>query len=360
MMNPSWGAGAMALGGTLLLTPLVQCVCIRLRLYDLPGPLKIHSRPIPRLGGIALAIALALGFSFANHLASFSAWPLSISFALIWLTGLADDLRGLSPWIRLVAQITSATILWHEGWQVALIGGIISWLATCLLVIVFVNALNFLDGADGLAAGTVGIIAAGYVALPTGTLSHVGAGLAWSLLGAALGFLAVNFPPAKLFLGDSGSTILGFSLAFLALDSFRAGASANSLLLFPIIFAALPLLDAGLAVLRRLRTGDSPLSGDRSHFYDLLLARGWSQRKIALVCYSITAALIVAGWLSMRVAFGQKVIITATCFGALLAAALRLGSLSSCPADLKDQRKKLGVLSKNARPSVGVFPFARS
>lgn len=358
-MEINWVAGAMALGGTLLFTPLVRSFCMRLRLYDLPGPLKIHSHPIPRLGGIALAVGLAAGLCSAKSFTEFSVGPLFMALALIWLTGLADDLRGLSPWVRLIAQIASATLLWHESWRVPLLSGIFSWLTTCLFVIAFVNAMNFLDGADGLAAGTAAIIAVGFVALPAGVLNHLGVAIGWSLLGASLGFLSSNFPPAKIFLGDSGSTVLGFSLAFLALDSFRPCTFANSLPLFPFIFTAVPLLDAGLAVLRRLRNGDSALSGDRFHFYDLLLARGWPHRKVALTCYFVTAVLVAAGWWSMRLGLAQVAMISAICFGALLAAALRLGSLSPSPPDLRVQGQKAAIASGNVLPSPEGFTFYR-
>jgi UDP-GlcNAc:undecaprenyl-phosphate GlcNAc-1-phosphate transferase len=360
MMDVRWVAGAIALGAALLFTPLVKRICMRLRLYDLPGPLKIHSHPIPRLGGISLALAFGLALSFAKCFAEFPARPLFIALALIWLTGLADDLRGLSPWVRLVTQIASATLLWHEGWRVPLLGGVFSWMATCLFVIAFVNALNFLDGADGLATGTAAIIAVGFAALPAGMLSHLGAAVAWSLLGASLGFLAFNFPPAKIFLGDSGSTVLGFSLAFLALDSCRAGASANFLPLFPVIFAAVPLLDAAFAVLRRLRNHDSPLAGDRRHFYDLLLAHGWSPRRVSFLCYSITAALIAAGWLSVRGGFAQAVWISALCFGALLAAALRLGALRSKDEVLEMQEEKKRHFPETCCLPPNVLPFSES
>jgi len=125
--------------------------------------------------------------------------------------------------------------------------------------------------------------------------------------------------------------------------------------LFPIIFAGLPLLDAALAVLRRLRSRGSPLSGDRLHVYDLLLARGWSQRKLALTCYSVTAALVVAGWSCVRVGFTQGVVISMICFGALVAAGLRLGSLNSYQAHSSVQEQKTAVLSRNVQPSAVGF-----
>jgi hypothetical protein len=141
-------------------------------------------------------------------------------------------------------------------------------------------------------------------------------------------------------------------LAFLALDSFRTGASTNSLPLYPLIFAAVPLLDAALAVLRRLRNDGSPLLGDRGHFYDLLLARGLSQRKVALACYSITAVLVAAGWFSVRVGFAEAIIISAICSGALLAVALRFGALRSSEVVLGVQEAKTVEFSRNVLPSV--------
>jgi UDP-GlcNAc:undecaprenyl-phosphate GlcNAc-1-phosphate transferase len=153
--------------------------------------------------------------------------------------------------------------------------------------------------------------------------------VAWSLLGASLGFLASNFPPAKILLGESGSTVLGFLLAFLALDAYRVVPSTNSLPLFPPIFASLPLVDAAVAVLRRLRKSCSPISGDRRHLYDALLATGWPAQKVALTSYAVTISLVGAGWLTMSVGSGEAVLIFAICLTALLLAALRLGLLKS-------------------------------
>lgn len=358
MMNPHLVAGIVAMCAALLFTPLVRLICMRLHLYDPPGPLKIHSHPIARLGGISLTLAFVLGLCFSKSIPNSSAWSLIPALALIWFTGLADDLRGLSPWIRLIAQIASATILWHEGWRLPFLGGILNWLATGLFVIAFANALNFLDGADGLAAGSTAIIAVGYAALPREMLSYLGVAVAWSLLGTCLGFIRSNFPPAKIHMGDSGSTTLGFTLAFLALDSCRAVVPTHLLPIFPIIFAALPLLDAAFAVLRRLRNGLSPLSGDRRHFYDLLVASGWSCRKVSLICYSVTGALVTAGLLSVRGGLAQTALISTICLGALLAAGVRLGSLSSNTPNLQMQEQKTAAIPENARPSAACFTLA--
>jgi UDP-GlcNAc:undecaprenyl-phosphate/decaprenyl-phosphate GlcNAc-1-phosphate transferase len=155
-----------------------------------------------------------------------------------------------------------------------------------------VFALSFLDGADGLTAGVTGIIALGYLIFAGTVLGVVGHALAFSLLGACLGFLLFNFPPAKIFMGDSGGEVLGFSVAFRSLDfiTTKGATAAVPSLMFPILAAALPLFDALLAILRRVESGRSPFDGDRRHFYDLLLSAGWSPRRVAL-SYLLTALL---------------------------------------------------------------------
>lgn len=190
-----------------------------------------------------------------------------------------------------------------------------------------VIAHNFLDGADGIVAGITAIIAIGYIFLPDGAHSNVGALVAWSLLGVSCGFLAFNFPPAKIFMGDSGSTALGFGVAYLGLDFYRASGTAASSLPFPILIAALPLIDAALAVLRRVQNRVSPFYGDRRHFYDLLLARGWSARTVALICYALTSALVITACLTRQAAFPLAFSSVGLSIGVLTVAAVKLGTL---------------------------------
>lgn len=336
-MSASIIPDAIAFSAALLLVlicvPVIIRACIHWRLFDQPGRLKIHSHPIPRLGGVALALALTAGTIFAARSASANYLFFLAALVLIWLAGLADDIRELAPQIRLAAQAAGGILLYFGGWRVSHIGSgyfapVWDCLCVALAVILFVNAFNFLDGADGLAAGVAGIIALAYVIIPGVALSPLGYAVACSLLGACAGFLLFNFPPAKLFMGDSGSTVLGFSVAFLALDFFRASSAAarGTPWLFPILIAALPLLDALFAVARRLRNGNSPLHGDRGHFYDLLLAAGWPARRVALTCYFLTALLGLAGWLATEADFKSRIILLIACLAGLLAAALRLGS----------------------------------
>ena len=273
MTAGNWAAGTVALSAALIFTPIVRRGCVALKLYDAPGPLKTHKLPVPRLGGISLAIAITLGICFRIQFPFRASWPFLFALAPIWFTGFLDDLHSLSLSVRLVAQFAGATILWHAGYALPLpCSRVFSYLATCVVVATFVNAMNFLDGADGLAAGTAAIIAAGYLVLPAGRLSGTALVVAWSLLGACVGFLAFNLR-AIIFMGDSGSTLLGFSLAYLALDFYSCNRSALSNSLFPTLITAIPLLDAVLSVARRLRHFRSPLFGDRGHFYDRLRTR---------------------------------------------------------------------------------------
>jgi UDP-GlcNAc:undecaprenyl-phosphate/decaprenyl-phosphate GlcNAc-1-phosphate transferase len=312
------------------LTPLVRSLCIRFAVFDPPGPLKIHRRPIPRLGGTAIALAIVGGCSLQKSLPLDSFALFLGSLALVWIAGLVDDLRGLPPIVRLAAQAASALLLWSDGWHVPFFANSL-WnaIATCLTVIVLINAFNFLDGSDGLAAGVAATVALMFAI----TFSQNAAAspftliAAWSLFGATAGFLLYNFAPASVFMGDSGSTLLGFTIAFLALSPPHSPSPRLKVFVFILFAAALPLLDAGLAFFRRLRTQTSPLIGDRMHFYDLLLRRGWSPRKVALTSYTVTALLSAFGWIALHLPEPYAAVLAATVFAALFLVALQLGSL---------------------------------
>lgn len=323
-------AGAIAFITTIVFVPLVRYLCNHWGLFDPSGPLKIHSGEIPRLGGVAIAASIVTGVSFSRIIAARPVWPFLVALALIWAVGFTDDIRRVSATLRLAVQIGAGLMLWYGGWRLPWFPSTtINLLGVCLLTVGFVNAFNFLDGADGLCAGVTAIIAAGYAILPGVTLSALGQLVAWSLLGASVGFLFFNFPPADIFMGDSGSTVLGFCVGFLGFDFYRSNATNlnGAAELFPILIAALPLLDAILAVSRRLRSRRFLLRGDRRHFYDLLMRLGWSPRKVALMTYAISIALCGIAWLVLQFDYKNALLLTIASVGALLAAGVRLGSL---------------------------------
>jgi UDP-GlcNAc:undecaprenyl-phosphate GlcNAc-1-phosphate transferase len=298
------------------------------RLHDLPGELKIHTVPTPRLGGVAMGLALLAGLSVGGTGLFTPALGIFLALLLLWVTSLIDDLRGLSPSIRLLVHLAAGLLVSQTPWALSLFNNhFLDSIATCFFVMSFVNAFNFFDGADGLAAGVAATVSLGYVVLYSARGASVGDAIAWSLLGACLGFLLFNFPPAKIFMGDSGSTTIGFLLAFLGLDFYRVHHALGTHLLLPLVFAGLPLLDLFLAVFRRLRNGASPFAGDRQHFYDLLREQGWSARTVAMGSYVATALLIVLGLICERLTPGFAFVALSLTFGSLLVTAVRLGSL---------------------------------
>jgi UDP-GlcNAc:undecaprenyl-phosphate GlcNAc-1-phosphate transferase len=323
-------AGAIAFITTLVLVPAIRRLCNRWGLFDKSGPLKIHSGAIPRLGGVAISISIAGGIGFNLPSQATPIWPFFAALASIWTLGFADDLRELAPILRLAIQIFGGILLWCGGWRLPLLTyNACNLVGVCLFLGLFVNAFNFLDGADGLCAGVAAIIAGAYIVLPGFTASTLGSLVAWSLLGTSVGFLVSNFPPANIFLGDSGSTVLGFCVAFLGLDFYRSNMSnVNGItVFFPLLIAALPLLDAILVVSRRLRSRRPVLGGDRTHFYDFLMAQGWSSRRIAVTVYAISAATCGIAGLALRCDFGIAFILSLTSVTTLLLLGFRLGTL---------------------------------
>jgi UDP-GlcNAc:undecaprenyl-phosphate/decaprenyl-phosphate GlcNAc-1-phosphate transferase len=316
---------------TLSLVPIVRILCIRYGLLDAPGPLKIHIQPVPRLGGVAVVLGICGAAFLSSPQRAISAWPFFVALALIWAAGFADDLRSISPVFRLGVQFIAGALLWRHGWRLPFLGsGPLDLLATAGFVAAFANSINLLDGMDGLAAGVVATISAAYLALPGPLISPLALLVASVLAAACVGFLPFNFASrAKIYLGDSGSTILGGTMAFLALDLYRYQFANRPILLFPLLIAAIPLLDGAFAIIRRSRARASPLDGDRRHLYDLIHKRGWPARRIVLAFYGATALLAaVALWGVWRVSL-QFWIAVLIGVRAIVLAAIRLGVLQS-------------------------------
>jgi UDP-GlcNAc:undecaprenyl-phosphate GlcNAc-1-phosphate transferase len=305
-----------------LAVPLVRKIAAKWRIYDPVGPLKIHTVAIPRIGGIAMIIGLFVGMLFQPQELSWeNLYQFSIPLAVLWVFGLVDDLRDLSPTSRLVVQVITAALPWIFGQRPIWTGVVaVDGLIQVFIIIIFINAFNFLDGADGIAAGVSAIIAAGYILVG-------GSSVAWGLLGISLAFLFFNFPPASIFMGDSGSTTLGFVVAFLGIDFYRLS-STESRAVVPFMFAALPLLDMAFAIIRRVRCGISIAQGDRRHCFDLLLRRGWAPRVVAQCCYAVTGLLVFIGYACRASSLTFTICIFALIVGLGALTGLGLGSLS--------------------------------
>lgn len=288
---------------SLILTPWIREMARRLGLVDTPdAKRKLHRGDIPRVGGVAVALSYLLALAFIlvapyRHVDFDIPRGLSAAFALapalsiVFLTGLVDDIRGLSPWQKFAAEVLAAVLAYRAGFGVHVMLGqsLSDWISlpiTVLWLVGCANALNLIDGMDGLAAG-VGVFAtltSFVAALVHGSLEL--ALVTAPLAGALFGFLRYNFSPASIFLGDSGSLFVGFLLG--CFGTMWSQKSATVLgMTAPLIALAMPLLDTALAIVRRVLRRQSVFAADHRHIHHRLLDRGLTPRRAALMLYGV-------------------------------------------------------------------------
>src|SRR5215471_14767490 len=287
----------------LVLTPLVRNFANRAGLVDKPDlDRKLHLGSIPRVGGISVVIAYASALAFIA-IAPYDDLNLDISSgisaalklapaaAVVLLVGLFDDLHGLRPWQKLIGEAVAAALAYEAGFGVYVLRGypLMDWISLPLTVVWLVgcvNALNLIDGMDGLAAG-IGIFATltSFVA----ALVHNSLDLALvtaPLVGALLGFLRYNFNPASIFLGDGGSLLIGFLLGCFGIVWSEKSATVLGMTA-PMIAFAIPLGDVALAIVRRFLRRQPILGADRGHIHHRLLDYGLTPRRAALMLYGV-------------------------------------------------------------------------
>jgi UDP-GlcNAc:undecaprenyl-phosphate/decaprenyl-phosphate GlcNAc-1-phosphate transferase len=296
-------AGLLAL----VLSPLAAHVARALGIVDRPGALKVHQQPVAYLGGVAVLAGMAGPVAVSRT-------ALLVPLGLALVVGLADDIGDLSARIRLVGEVgigvAAASVL--PGSRSPL-GAI----AVVVVVVVLLNAVNLLDGLDGLASSVGAIGALGFAVV----LASPDRSVALALAGALAGFLVWNRPPARIYLGDAGSYLVGTALALL-LCLTATGPDALAPTVGGLLFVAVPVADISVAIVRRRRAGRPLLVGDRGHVYDQLVDRGWRPTQATLACASTQAALVAlglaAGSLSGRSATAVVSVTVALVGGALL------------------------------------------
>jgi UDP-GlcNAc:undecaprenyl-phosphate/decaprenyl-phosphate GlcNAc-1-phosphate transferase len=322
--------------------PFVRQLAVRMDLYDQAGPLKIHKGSIPRLGGIAMmAGLLATAIPFLPLSSRLNAILVLVLIA-IWAVGLIDDVTSLPSYVRFCVHISAGAAFWLAGWHLNWFAQApLDFAATCVFVALVINAMNLLDGMDGLAAGTSAVACLGFLMISAGSRDTMGIVMASSLLGVSLGILTVNAPPATMFMGDSGSTLIGIVLAFLCLNWVRIQPAEHGIVA-PLLFLTLPLADVFLAVLRRARSQAGLFDGDRCHFYDILLRRGWTVRRVLEVSLAITFVLVIAGWLCVHGIVGTPFAVGTIVSGVVLAAYV-LGSLQPEPRHVEDGHRRTSL-----------------
>jgi UDP-GlcNAc:undecaprenyl-phosphate GlcNAc-1-phosphate transferase len=317
---------------TYLLTPFARWLALRTGAVTAVRSRDVHKIPTPRLGGAGMYLGMAVAFIFASQLPFLkplfnadlttcvtngcnSMWAVLIGAGIVCLLGIFDDLWDLDWMVKLGGQFLAASFVAWQGVQLISIpiAGLtigsarLSILVTVLVIVLVMNAVNFVDGLDGLAAGIVAIGGLGfliYAYLLTqqttpNDYSSVALTVLAAMVGACVGFLPHNFNPAKIFMGDSGSMVLGYMMACAAivvtgqidpaLITVGMTIPAFGPLLLPAAVLVLPLLDMTLAVIRRLAAGKSPFAPDRHHIHHKLLGLGHSHRDSVLVMYMWSA-----------------------------------------------------------------------
>lgn len=283
----------------MILVPVVRKIAIAAGYYDAPGERKIHKHPIPRLGGIAiwLGFTLALGAIglFQWHQELGSALPgVLAGGAIMFVLGLLDDLLNLSPYFKLIIQFLAALTAFALGVQVntldlpgaqLLVLNALSLPLTIFWLVGLSNAMNFIDGVDGLAAGVTVLSALTLTVVALFTNQPSSALLASLLAGASLGFLAFNFHPAKIFMGDSGALFCGFVLASIAVTGVLK--TKVVVMMLPMFVLSVPILDITFSVFRRLVMGKNPFLPDADHIHHQFLKAGMGQVRAVTYLYTL-------------------------------------------------------------------------
>ena len=299
------------------MTPIAIRVAHRTGMVDRPGSLKVQSTPVAYLGGVAV---------FAGVFGAIAATTsrVLIPLALALLLGLFDDRLDISPRIRVICEAVIALI---GGALVPAGDGALGVAITALLILGLLNAVNLLDGLDGLAAGVCSASAIGFA-----FISEDPRLLALSLLGALIGFLIFNRPPARIYLGDAGAYLIGVALAILAAQSLNGASSTSASIAIwaalPLI-VAVPILDTLVAIVRRLRAGSPIFSGDRSHIYDQLCDRGIPAQRVAVIMVSAQCVLVLLGILASRLSSIASVSLMLLSAGILIGITVRAGFLTT-------------------------------
>jgi UDP-GlcNAc:undecaprenyl-phosphate/decaprenyl-phosphate GlcNAc-1-phosphate transferase len=330
-MTPYLFVGLIAGVVTFISTPLVRRFAQRIGAIDRPNDRKVHANPTPTLGGLAIFLGLVVAGGVASFMPEFegffmqSSQPLGIAAAalVILLLGVIDDFRPLSAAPKLAGQVFAGGLLFLSGVKMQFVllpssvyslSDDVSVLVTVIWIIAMVNAVNLIDGLDGLAAGIVAIAAASFFVYTYNLVEIGNLGLDSSsapmiaiiIVGAALGFLRHNFHPARIFMGDSGSMLLGLVLGATTIVGIGKAPTnyttdpANVLLAYsalwiPAMVVAIPILDAFLAIVRRVRGRRNVFHADKEHLHHRLMDLGHGHKQAVVVMYVWSALAAGAG-----------------------------------------------------------------
>lgn len=302
---------------TMLSVPLARAIAVRCKAIDFPSARRINTVPIPRMGGIAMFIGLcvALVVMYVGTLAfdwpsafiphpslNINYWGIAVGVLIIFLTGAVDDVHPLKPWQKMLGQVLAGIIAASSGLLIgqivnpfgpgSLYLGFFAYPITVIYLVSYANIINLIDGLDGLASGLSAIVALSLFTITFAAGRVDAAALSIAVCGVCIGFLHFNSHPAGIFMGDSGSLMLGFLLGTASLLGVRRVAALTTLLV-PLIIAGVPIIDTAAAIIRRKRGHVSIGTPDKGHIQHRLMLSGFSQRQAVVLIYGWSAFLAI-------------------------------------------------------------------
>ncbi len=317
---------------SLALIPVVKRICFRWGFVARPREDRWHQKSTPTLGGIAMFVGYAAALLLSGPAGEIR-WELLLGPALIFALGLYDDLRQLAPPTKLVGQILAASIVVYFGYVIDFFDwSIPNIILTFIWLVGITNAINLLDNMDGLAGG-VSLIAAGFLSYffwQAGNLALLVPSLA--LMGAILAFLVFNFPPASIFMGDSGSLFLGYALASISIARAPRASNVFAVMGVPTLLFLLPIIDTMLVTFTRILRGQSPVQGGSDHTSHRLVAFGLTERQAVLVLYGIALLSGIAGTAFETLDYDLSLVLVPILLVSLALLAAYLGRLKVVPA----------------------------
>ncbi|MGM9524680.1 MAG: glycosyltransferase family 4 protein [Peptococcaceae bacterium] len=318
---------------SLLLVPGVAKLAIRIGAVDKPNARKVHTKIMPRMGGLAIYVSffvvLFLSQSMTQQLLG-----LFLGGTVLVIVGIIDDMKDIPAKVKLCGQIVAACIVVAFGVRVDFMTNIFhgdtfflsvfSIPVTIIWIVSIINAVNLIDGLDGLAAG-ISIIAATTMAIVGYASGQAAmASMAMILIGATLGFLRYNFHPAKIFMGDTGSMFLGYNLAVFAVLGVAKSFTLLSLVT-PILVLAIPILDTLFAIIRRKMNHKPIFKPDKHHLHHCLLNYGFSHRDTVLIIYAVSAILALCGLIMTYLNSTQGICLLAVISVVIIYGAVKIG-----------------------------------
>ncbi len=280
-------------------TPVTRQIALRWNVVDQPNHRKIHVEPMPMLGGLAILVAFLFAtlavFALATsvfQVEEFFIEFIGVVIGCVWLAGVGlwDDRYGMRPLVKLGAQMCAGLLMIGVGIQIQIFNlPLLDYALTLFWMVGIINAINFMDNMDGLAAGVSAIAAGTFFILAASQELILVASLSGALCGATLGFLRYNFNPASTFMGDTGSLVLGFLLAMLGIKLQFPAQTIQVTWIIPVLVLFVPIFDTSLVTFTRLREGRSPFLGGKDHVSHRLVRAGLSQPRAVLTLYSVAA-----------------------------------------------------------------------